>query len=317
LQVTVEKGQGFNDPNTKDQYAEPKIIAQLAAVKARDPSICTVFYMNSVLSWYFYEMDVTFRAHPEQWLYDSADGKPVKTSGDHTFNPPKDGMLVFDHSKLATREFWEAVCVNATATGAVDGCFSDSSSPHTHRTNKFLNASDDAAFEAGKVQTMAAVTAKFGGKAGQPYGDSTGVLIGKKSNQSGINALQIEMFNAEEQWIVELRAAVQKGYLVQAHVTVNDPVSKSCGCKCMEDSLAAFLIAAGDDSYYGSGLWISPTLADVQQRWCPPLFERALGEPLADGVKGADGVWRRAFKSGTKVTFDSGSNKGKITWGTR
>ena len=53
--VTVEKGQGFNDGS--GDFAEVKIVAQLKAVKERDPSICTVFYMNNVLSWYFYEMD--------------------------------------------------------------------------------------------------------------------------------------------------------------------------------------------------------------------------------------------------------------------
>ena len=31
------------------------------------------------------------------------------------------------------------------------------------------------------------------------------------------------------------------------------------------------------------------------------LFERPLGKPVADAVKGADGVWRRKFASGTTV----------------
>ena len=45
--VTVEKGQGFNDPSGNGTQAEAHIIAQLAAVKARDATIQTVFYMNS------------------------------------------------------------------------------------------------------------------------------------------------------------------------------------------------------------------------------------------------------------------------------
>ena len=47
--VTVEKGQGYNDGS--GDYAETKIVAQLKAVKDRNPNISTVFYMNSVLSW--------------------------------------------------------------------------------------------------------------------------------------------------------------------------------------------------------------------------------------------------------------------------
>jgi hypothetical protein len=87
--VTIEKGQGFNDKSHPEQHAEEKIVAQLRAVKERDPSICTVFYMNSVLSWYFYEMNDIYTAHPEQWLYDSKTGKAVRGGGDHTFDPPK------------------------------------------------------------------------------------------------------------------------------------------------------------------------------------------------------------------------------------
>jgi hypothetical protein len=48
--VTIEKGQGFHDSSVST-FAEPKIIDELRRVKALDSSICTVFYMNSVLSW--------------------------------------------------------------------------------------------------------------------------------------------------------------------------------------------------------------------------------------------------------------------------
>ena len=40
-----------------------------------------------------------------------------------------------------------------------------------------------------------------------------------------------------------------------------------------------------------------------------------MGKPVADAVKGADGVYRRAFASGTKVTFDTKTNNGTIVWG--
>ena len=57
--VTVEKGQAFNAPcpeGSTAPCAEPKIVSQLKAIKDRNSSITTVFYMNSVLSWYFYHM---------------------------------------------------------------------------------------------------------------------------------------------------------------------------------------------------------------------------------------------------------------------
>ena len=42
-----------------------------AAVKKRDPSISTVFYMNAVLSWYFYRMNDIYEKEPSEWLYAS------------------------------------------------------------------------------------------------------------------------------------------------------------------------------------------------------------------------------------------------------
>jgi hypothetical protein len=77
---------------------------------------------------------------------------------------------------------------------------------------------------------------------------------------------------------------------------------------------------AGENSYFGSGSWIIADnqprsgLDDVQTRWCPELFEKPLGRPTADASKGADGIWRRSFSSGTQVTFDSASGRGTIDW---
>jgi len=339
--VTIEKGQGFNDGSapctaTAGSCAEDKITAQIRAIKKRDPSISTVFYMNSVLDWYFYRMHYQYLKNPSEWLRCShavgQDGNttqevgfgklnpcnaggPVRTSGDKHFTPPAAGMLVFDHAQKQDRDFWIDACFRAVASGVIDGCFSDSSNVGTHGIGFYLNASYNAAFEAGKVATMAEATKRFGGAAGKPYSStSTGTLIGKKSDQQGINAYHIEMFTSSEEWILELMAGVKQGYLVQAHVAVtNLPVSDH-GCPEMEDTAAAFLIGAGENCYYGSGTWIVANLADVQMRWCPELFERPLGKPKADAVKSTNGVWKREFASGTVVTFDTNSNKGKIAW---
>jgi len=239
----------------------------------------------------------------------------VREGGDKTFQPqPKDGMLVFNHALPAVRSFWQGVCYAAVASGVVDGCFSDSSQPDSHGTAKRLNATDRAAYEAGKVQTMSEVTAHFGGAAGAPYpASASGVLIGKKPDQAGINAFQIEMFRADESQIVVLQQGVAQGYLVQAHVAVYEASGK-CGCACLESDVAAFLIGAGQFSYFGFGAWISPDLADVQRRWCPELFERPLGTPLANGTRDAGGVWRRSFASGTNVTFFGKNGTGVIDW---
>jgi hypothetical protein len=132
----------------------------------------------------------------------------VVIAGDRTFNPPKDGMPVFDHGNPAVREWWKSMCINATMTGNVDGCFSDSSQAHTHDTQNHLNAADDAKFEAGKVQTMTDLTVFFGGAAGKPYVGSHGVLIGKTVNQSGINAVQVRVPFSAEHALLGVRLSV-------------------------------------------------------------------------------------------------------------
>ena len=53
------------------------------------------------------------------------------------------------------------------------------------------------------------------------------------------------MFGAEESAIQELIAGVKQGYLVQAHTHEVD----ECGCPCMGDVVAAFLIGAGEDRW--------------------------------------------------------------------
>jgi hypothetical protein len=274
--VTIEKGQGFHDGSpactaTSGSCAEDKIVAQIAAIKKRDPTIATVFYMNSVLDWYFYRMHYQMLAHPSWSLKCSKGpdgqlaaekcgggiGSPFYTSGDQHFNPPEEGMLVFDDSQQAVREFWLDVCFKAVATGLVDGCFSDSSEVGSHGTGTALNKVANASYEAGKVLTMTEATKRFGGVAGQPYtNDVTGTLIGKFPNQQGINALQIEMFTNSEKELAVLMDAVSRGYLVQAHVAVSNLNVTNHGCPEMEDTAAAFLIGAGENSYFGTGSWI-------------------------------------------------------------
>jgi hypothetical protein len=213
---------------------------------------------------YFYKLDLTLEAHPELWLYDN-DGKPVRASGDSHFDPPKEGMLVFNHGLADLRELWKSECINATLSGYVDGCFSDSSDPDTHGTDDKLNASTKAAFENGKVQTMSEMTAYFGGAAGQPYpDDATGVLIGKEPDQLGINTFQIEFFKADEGSIEKLLKGVEQGYMVQ-------------GERCMHEQTAANSHAQSHHAWFAASLqssalslhvdWASGWTTDPLRLW--------------------------------------------------
>merc|ERR1712146_660706 len=77
----------------------------------------------------------------------------------------------------------------------------------------------------------------------------------------------------------------------------------------LQTELAAFLIAAGEYSYYRCGGW-----SHTDATWYP-VYDKKLGEPLANATLGKDGVWRRSFAAGTDVTFDTNTNVGTIVWG--
>ena len=91
------------------------------------------------------------------------------------------------------------------------------------------------------------------------------------------------------------------------------------------NDLAAFLIAAGNYSYYHCtdngfstpAAW--PAVPDEWLDWAPEHGFR-LGTPLGPATRspsrtGANAsIWRRDFASGTHVEFDGGNGNGTIWW---
>uniref|UniRef100_A0A7S4B460 Beta-galactosidase n=1 Tax=Chrysotila carterae TaxID=13221 RepID=A0A7S4B460_CHRCT len=255
--VTIEKGQGFDTGQAgcaalqeRPPCAEAMIKEQLRRVKMHNTRVTTVFYMNLVLDWYFYDMHTMLESKPAWQLLDSRSGKPMRVSGDKVFDPPPEGLLVFNHAVGEMREHWKKICIKSGA----DGCFADSSQEGSHLTSYYLNNEDGAAFEEGKVQTMRELTVQFSGRPGKPYNQyfPKGVLLGKHAGQRGINAFQIENFEANEQSIAELVEGVQRGYLVQVHGRRGTHIEFEHGCRGQDkekytDVVAAFLIGAGKE----------------------------------------------------------------------
>jgi hypothetical protein len=61
-----------------------------------------------------------------------------------------------------------------------------------------------------------------------------------------------------------------------------------CSGAACESHIAAFLVGAGEDAYWGQGGWPGWVLpgrrrAGAANRWMPQYFEKPLGAPLADG----------------------------------
>ena len=73
-----------------------------------------IFYLNSVMDWYQYELHQYCVEHPSMWLHDSK-GKVVSIA--------KQG--VFDLRSEDVRKMWVDVLTNAAASGVIDGAFMD------------------------------------------------------------------------------------------------------------------------------------------------------------------------------------------------
>ena len=91
-------------------------------------------------------------------------------------------------------------------------------------------------------------------------------------------------------------------------------------CEGITNSLAAFLIGAGEGSFYACStdwavdpLWPAPGHPSDWMTWHAE-YSRPLGTPLGLGVRSPAGVWTRAFASGTRVEFNESSGEGTLTW---
>ncbi|XP_065830203.1 uncharacterized protein [Oscarella lobularis] len=290
--VTIEKGQ---EANVSDCCAEDKILAAAKQIKAVNSSVQVIFYYNSVLDWNQYRLHAEFLKHPELWLR-NASGDPVRIPGDHSFKQPKDGMLVFDFSKQAGRDFWASDCINATKTGYIDGCFADRSGEESFRGTT-LSPETAKAYAKGHDQVLQDLQKSLGDN----------VLVANNYLLPGVSSTMIEGFQSKEASILQLQKAVSEKKLVEAHAGYHD------SCKNITNSLAAFLIGAGEYSYYGcsSGWYVDETHMD----WITwhPEYDKPLGKPTGPATKEGD-VYTRHFASGTVAMFDTKTNTGTINW---
>eukprot|EP00935_MAST-01C_sp_MAST-1C-sp1_P001262 g1262.t1 len=88
------------------------------------------------------------------------------------------------------------------------------------------------------------------------------------------------------------------GHIIEYHAQYADRTVATFNA-----SLAAFLVGAGPNAFFGAGGgWGGPG-PDGCASWLEDRAEyhKALGEPLGDGKEDPPGVFTRAFKSGTHV----------------
>eukprot|EP01046_Picozoa_sp_COSAG06_P007236 COSAG06_NODE_351_length_16930_cov_7.238904_3_plen_283_part_00 len=277
------------------------MIDVLRRVKAVNSSVCTIFYLNSILNFPQYDLSALFVADGAKLSLRDSEGDLILESGGK-----KDNMTVFDFQQPMARELWASACINATLTGAVDGCFADravDSMPFEKKGQ--LNPRQRAAFDKGHWDMLQRLQTTIG----------AGPIIANHGyNLSGVGAAMIEFGDANMETLKDIQESVANGKLTQAHFrTVSD------------DTVATFLIGAGENSYFGVGSWVieGAGTPKVAGRWPAQYCERPLGTPLSDAVEyanadGAAQTFIRQFSKGTNVTLtcstSSGVCTGNIEW---
>merc|ERR1719262_87229 len=106
-----------------------------------------------------------------------------------------------------------------------------------------------------------------------------------------------------------LMEAVSQGAMFEAKgkVVCDPKVSGDPYNADLQTELAAFLVAAGEHSYYRCGGW-----GHTDVPWYK-VYDMPLGKPLGNATL-HNGLYTRAFSSGTTVTFDTATERGTIDW---
>merc|ERR1711884_559182 len=150
-----------------------------------------------------------------------------------------------------------------------------------------LDAATQQAYIAGKDQMLADLQAEIPGIVLCGSGGGTMKGVFGTSVQKGVAAGA--MFEA-------------KGHEVCSGNNAGDPNDPK-----IQTELAAFLVAAGEHSYYRCGAWGH---SDVP--WYK-VYDMPLGKPFSNATL-SNGIYKRSFASGTVVTFDTATETGTIKW---
>ena len=334
----------------KDAYPcceEKRMVADLQRVKAINPNASTVMYFNMVLDFPQYELHHQMLAHPH-WALALPNGSRCQMSGDSgpaTKNPDPEGrpgtlggMDIFDFAQSEVVDAFVAACVGPVRAGHADGCFLDRAISCVP-TNAcalgesgclmcpYLSAAHKQAWNDGHAAVLAKIQ--------QGIGTEKPLIANHATALNSTNAAQLEnFFQGETGGVAGIRALLDctaNNKLCEAHFTIGSD------CANITNPLAAFLIGAGRQAYFGCGAWhVHDTSGKLSVGKWHHCFDKKLGEPVG-AVKvsgpqpGCNASWmdptapwsaradtncsfERRFASGTVVTFDGATNTGGIAW---
>jgi hypothetical protein len=260
-------------------------------LKAANPKISVILYLNSVMLFPFYSLATRFwfDAPTDSLLLHNADGSLGTIQNDAGL-----GNLTVPNWGLPTaRNVMLNEIRNYTSGGAFDGIFSDKAvkdSSNGQICNHGcinLTHTDAVAWSAGHRQLMQDAQILLGG----------GVNMRKAGSLNGNDGPNVSTYTEFSATLDN----VQK--LGELRKQVTGDVFAYAGKHCDDSIVAAYLIGLEPRVFLQCEDWLEE-------------FGFPLGEP--NGAASAKGqVYTRAFASGTVATFDAKENKGSVKWASR
>ena len=304
--ITMDKWQGL--ANSSDaRPGELRALDAARAIRAAVGAAPTIlFYQNSMIDWPMYSTHAALVANPALRLRNATGGEALYL-----------GNWLYDVTAPAGRAVPAGLCAalaSADAGATYDGCFID-------RGNVLGDFGPEARFSPAQAAAInAGHDAMLAGLVAELAGAGKLALLNNNGNFSFAPAVRmLEDFAATEACITALQALAARGLRVEAHAGYSADGSDAFCAAPPVNSLAAFLIGAGEGAYYACapGWTTDPRWPAVADPWLDPLplYARPLGAPLGSASRSAQGTWTRRFASGTNVSFSAETGSGRIAWG--
>eukprot|EP01051_Picozoa_sp_SAG22_P011203 SAG22_NODE_1059_length_5764_cov_3.282966_1_plen_338_part_00 len=257
------------------------------ALKAANPKLSVLMYLNSVMLFPFYALAARYESQPSLLLHDEH-GRLVRLQNDAGLG----NLTVPDWGQAAARELWWEELRNYTATGLIDGVFADKARKDAAKDQLCnhgcgnLSHSVAIAWGTGHLQLMTE---------GQRMVNPGGVVMRKDildlTGKEGTTNMNFD-FSASLASIEEMAALRKK-------LTGN--IYAYAGKSCSGAEVAAFLIGIDERMFLQCGAWLDE-------------FSYPLGRPLGPANQ-TGSVYTRRFASGTVATFDSKSpGTASVAW---
>lgn len=306
---------------------EDRFIAAARQIKSLSPSSMTLMYLNGLINFpAFLRLESITSAHPDYLLRNS--------SGGLVYTGPADGELLttFDMRNSDMRQAFVADALYGIASKVFDGVFIDRANfaskavltNFTHggwdksTANSLVSAQrkllDELQTELGEERIVLAKETG-GGAAFRDWEVCNGAMVtdtfcSNYKPEHG-NATPAQLFDKDQclNDILAVQQAAARGQLTQSHGQgpIDDATQR-------EFTMACFLVAAGNMSYFSHADWASAWSLTGTRWW--PEYDLPLGMPMGPADRHGHWTFKRTFSSGTKVVLDLEQHTASITWST-